>query len=87
MKSHLAAIAAAALTASVGMASATDLHAKSNAMLNRNAMSKTSAAQSMAKNSLSLTRSQLGRRYGPWRRHHSGSTRQARRAGVFAEAL
>ena len=58
MKSHLVAVAVAALTASVGTASAADLHAKSDATSNTNIMSKTSATRSMAKDSLSLTRSQ-----------------------------
>ena len=53
MKSHLIAIAtAAAFIAGTGMASAADMHATSNTM------SKTSAAPSMAKDNLTLSRSQ-----------------------------
>jgi hypothetical protein len=56
MKSHLIAITAAALLAGIGTASAADMHAKSNAT--SNTMSKTPATQSMAKDNLTLTRSQ-----------------------------
>jgi hypothetical protein len=52
MKLHLIAITAAALTATVGMASAADMHSTSNTM------SKTPAMQSMVKDNLTLTRSQ-----------------------------
>jgi hypothetical protein len=53
MKSHLIAIAAAAaLVAGTGIASAGDMHATSTTM------SKTPATQSMAKDNLTLTRSQ-----------------------------
>jgi Protein of unknown function (DUF1236) len=53
MKSHLIAIAAAAaFVAGTGIASAADMHATSNTM------SKTPATQSMAKDNLTLTRSQ-----------------------------
>jgi Protein of unknown function (DUF1236) len=56
MKLHLIAIAAA-LTAGIGAASAADTHSMSNTMSNT-PMSKTSAMQSMAKDNLTLTRSQ-----------------------------
>lgn len=52
MKSHLIAITAAALVAGIGTASAADMHATSNTM------SKTPAMQSMAKDNLTLSRSQ-----------------------------
>jgi hypothetical protein len=52
MKLHLIAIAAAALIAGTGAASAADMHSTSNTM------SKTSAVQPMAKDNLTLTRSQ-----------------------------
>jgi hypothetical protein len=52
MKSHLIAITAAALVAGMGAASAADMHATSNTM------SKTPATQSMAKDNLTLSRSQ-----------------------------
>jgi hypothetical protein len=57
MKLHLIAVAAAALTAGIGIASAADMHAKSNTM-SKTTMSKTPATQSMAKDNLTLTRSQ-----------------------------
>jgi hypothetical protein len=52
MKSHLIAITAAALLAGIGTASAADMHTTSNTM------SKTPAMQSMAKDNLTLSRSQ-----------------------------
>jgi hypothetical protein len=52
MKSHLIAITAAALVAGIGTASAADMHTTSNTM------SKTPAMQSMAKDNLTLSRSQ-----------------------------
>ncbi|HEY3791941.1 MAG TPA: DUF1236 domain-containing protein [Bradyrhizobium sp.] len=62
MKLHLIAVAAAALTAGIGIASAADMHAKSNTMskttMSKTTMSKTPAMQSMAKDNLTLTRSQ-----------------------------
>jgi hypothetical protein len=52
MKPHFIAVAAAALVAGIGAASAADMHSTSNTM------SKTPAMQSMAKDNLTLTRSQ-----------------------------
>jgi hypothetical protein len=56
MKLHLIAIAAA-LIAGISTASAADTHSMSNTM-SKTPMSKTSAMQSMAKDNLTLTRSQ-----------------------------
>jgi hypothetical protein len=60
MKSHLIAITTAALVAGIGTASAADMHAKSNMTSNMtsNTMSKPPAMQSVAKDNLTLSRSQ-----------------------------
>ena len=57
MKLHLIAIASAALIAGTGAASAADMHSTSNTM-SKTSGSKTSAVQPMAKDNLTLTRSQ-----------------------------